>query len=169
MRNFLLATVFIALAPAATYAEDAYSTDQLVEFFVTSQDMGAARGICIGTAQECATPKPKGLDMRVTFELDSTDLTSETQKNLKTFADMMSHERLKSARFVVEGHTDERGGETYNQSLSEKRAASVVSYLSDLGVDPARLSAIGFGETKPRVDDGLDGENRRVEMRLDLQ
>ena len=172
MRRFLYSGIiaFALSSSGAVLAQSAYSTDELVEFYINSIDMGKTRGICIGTPQECEKPAvPAGLDMRVTFELDSADLTAEAQKNLAVFAQMMQDERLEIARFVVEGHTDARGTDAYNVGLSEARAVAVKSFLTGLGVSEERLSSIGFGKSKPRTGDEFDPENRRVELRIDLQ
>ncbi len=172
MRVVLILT--LCLFPIASTAQDTsgYSIDELVEFYVKSIDLGKQRGICIGTAEECADPvqeEPQGLDMLVTFELDSADLTEAARQNLAVFAQMMQDRRLKIATFVVEGHTDARGTDDYNDDLSRQRASAVTDYLIELGVEPERLTAIGFGKTRPRMDDELDPENRRVEMRIDLE
>jgi peptidoglycan-associated lipoprotein len=50
-------------------------------------------------------------------------------------------------------NTDSRGTEEYNLDLSQKRAQSVVQYLIDKGIDPARLTAKGYGKTRPKVVD----------------
>jgi len=167
------AAIVAALAVPAAADEKQYSTEQLVDFFVNSIDMGATRGICIGTAQECdnqAEPQePQGLDMRINFELDSAELTPEARESLKVFAAMMQDERLEIARFVVEGHTDARGSEGYNVDLSEARAAAVTKFMTDQGIAEERLSAVGLGMSQPRVDDEFDPENRRVELRIDLR
>lgn len=169
MRTLLISSALVLATSVPVAAQSQYTTGQLVDFFVNSLDMGASRGICIGTPQECAAPvEPKGLDMLVTFELDSADLTAEAKDNLALFAQMMQDERLEIARFVVEGYTDARGGDDYNIDLSEARAASVKAFLTEQGVAPERLSAIGFGKTNPRMPDPLDPENRRVELRIDL-
>jgi OmpA-OmpF porin, OOP family len=71
------------------------------------------------------------------------------------------------ARVRLEGHTDGKGSDSYNQSLSERRAQSVLAYLVAAGVDPRRLEAIGFGEQKPiATNDTEDGrlQNRRLEL-----
>ncbi|SDX62825.1 OmpA family protein [Litoreibacter albidus] len=174
MMKRLIATAAILTAmsvPAS--AQSAYTTEELVDFYINSIDMGATRGICIGTAQECdtaATPSvPQGLDMRINFELDSATLTSEAAESLKVFARMMQDERLEIARFVVEGHTDARGSEGYNIDLSEARAAAVSEFLTNEGISEDRLSAVGLGKAQPRVDDEFDPENRRVELRIDLR
>ena len=173
MRNSLAA---ILLATAAfgfsgvAQAEDRYSAEELVKFFQQSADLGASRGICIGTAAECDKKvKPVGLDMLINFELASDELTDEAQKNLNVFVKALKDERLKAAKFVVEGHTDASGSETYNESLAQRRAASVVEFITARGINEDKLVAIGMGERAPRTDNPLDAENRRVEMRISLQ
>ncbi len=172
MRGFLCTTVLALsmFSSGAALAQTAYSTEELVDFYVNSIDMGASRGICVGTPQECEKPAaPAGLDMLVTFELDSADLTAEAQQNLAVFAQMMQDERLEIARFVVEGHTDALGTDDYNLELSEARAVSVKTFLTGLGVSEDRLSSIGLGKSKPRTGNEFDPENRRVELRIDLR
>ena len=173
MRNTLAALLFATASfgfSGVVQAEDQYSVNKLVEFFQQSADLGASRGICIGTAAECdKKAKPVGLDMLINFELASDQLTSEAQKNLVVFVKALKDDRLKAAKFVVEGHTDASGSETYNESLAERRAASVVSFITQRGVNKDKLVAIGMGERAPRTDDPLDAENRRVEMRISLQ
>ncbi|MEJ2470729.1 MAG: OmpA family protein [Desulfuromonadales bacterium] len=69
--------------------------------------------------------------------------------------------------FVISGHTDSIGTEAYNQGLSERRAASVKDWLVAHGVDAARLTTKGYGETQPKFDNSTaEGRqlNRRVEM-----
>ncbi len=69
----------------------------------------------------------------------------------------------------VEGHTDSRANDNFNLNLSRKRAAAVVKWLVDHGIDAARLTSQGFGETKPidsnDTDEGRQN-NRRVEFRI---
>lgn len=70
-------------------------------------------------------------------------------------------------RVRVEGHTDSVGGEDTNQALSERRANSVMARLIAEGLDPERITAVGYGETRPIAsNDTADGreENRRVEI-----
>ncbi len=69
----------------------------------------------------------------------------------------------------IEGHTDNIGTHEYNIDLSTRRAASVTTYLTDHGVDSARLSSEGYGYTQPRDDNETDvgrAENRRVEFNI---
>jgi OOP family OmpA-OmpF porin len=72
-----------------------------------------------------------------------------------------------SFRFKVDGHTDNVGKDDYNQWLSEARANTVVAYLNQNDVALSRMTATGFGETKPRAaNDTAEGraENRRIEF-----
>ena len=69
----------------------------------------------------------------------------------------------------VVGHASSDGADAYNQELSERRAASVQSYLINSGVQSVRLRAIGMGETKPIADNSTEAgriANRRVEILL---
>lgn len=70
-------------------------------------------------------------------------------------------------RIIVEGHTDSRGSEINNRSLSMQRAESVRSLLVEKGLDASKVSAVGMGETRPVADNNTpDGRanNRRVEL-----
>ena len=76
---------------------------------------------------------------------------------------MKTNPKLKAS---IEAHTDSVGSDAYNQKLSERRAASTVKALTDLGVDSSRIKAVGFGETRPVAsNETAEGraENRRVE------
>jgi len=67
----------------------------------------------------------------------------------------------------VEGHTDDVGADMFNLKLSQARAESVVAYLGQAGVEPARLDPVGFGEMRPidtnETEEGR-AHNRRVEF-----
>jgi OmpA-OmpF porin, OOP family len=72
-------------------------------------------------------------------------------------------------RIAVHGHTDSRGGHDYNVNLSQRRAASVVKYLTSKGINPKRLESEGFGPDKPiDSNDTEEGraKNRRVEFKI---
>lgn len=74
-----------------------------------------------------------------------------------------------SANFMIEGHTDSQGADSLNQKLSEDRAGAVKTYLVENGIDAARLTSAGFGESKP-IDSNKTSKgranNRRVEVKL---
>jgi outer membrane protein OmpA-like peptidoglycan-associated protein len=73
---------------------------------------------------------------------------------------------LKGTTFVLAGHTDAKGGDTYNQELSERRADSLKKYLMEkYGLAAADLVTVGYGKTKLKnVADPDGGENRRVQV-----
>jgi len=167
---FALAVSGLALASGAATAGDvSYTPDDVVAFFLDSANAGATRGICVGTAQECAQQaKPAGFDVMVNFDLASARLTPDAIENLKQVATALADPRLAGARFAIDGYTDARGSEDYNQVLSTERAKAVADFLVGQGVPPDRLVAIGNGESSPRVPDPYDPVNRRVEMRINL-
>lgn len=101
----------------------------------------------------------------VNFESGSARLTSAS----RTILDNAAAELVKypTLNVLVEAYTDSQGSARFNQSLSQKRAESVRSYLIGKGVDANNLKATGFGEAKPVAsNDTAKGraENRRVEL-----
>lgn len=104
----------------------------------------------------------------IAFEYNKATLTKDSYPELNRVADML----LSSSTMTMEiaGHTDSKGGDEYNMRLSEARAQSVVTYLLTRGtIDPKRLVAKGYGETKPRdTNDTAEGRanNRRVEIEI---
>jgi len=142
----------------------------VADFFIEQVDLGAKRSLCVGTAEECAElNKPSSFDVLVNFELDSADLTPDALTNLTQVAIALKDDRLRDAKFVIEGHTDARGSDGYNDVLANARAASVAEFLISQGVSTDRMTALGMGESAPRVPDPFDPVNRRVEMRLNLE
>ncbi len=177
MRSSLFASAAAGLfmiAAQGAQAQPSYSAGDILNHFAPAPALGATRGLCIGTESECSagTPKTKqtaSFDLLVNFDLNSDSLTPAARANLAEFAKALKDPRLSRASFVVEGHTDGKGGDGYNQSLSERRAKAVVIFLREQGVDTSKLDARGLGKAKPRVSDPLDPVNRRVETRLRVE
>ncbi|WEX10877.1 OmpA family protein [Chelativorans sp. AA-79] len=178
MREIVFASAVAAVVvfSPASFAQEKQSAEDIVRFFSHAIDLGAQRGICVGTEQECAERRqqqnaelPTGLDMLVNFDLDSAELTSDARAKLTEFAAALKDNRLQAHSFVVEGHTDARGSELYNEGLSERRARAVAAFLIANGVEASRLEALGKGMSAPRVNDPYDPVNRRVEMRISMQ
>jgi outer membrane protein OmpA-like peptidoglycan-associated protein len=72
------------------------------------------------------------------------------------------------AKLSIEGHTDSVGADDFNMTLSLKRSNSVKQYLESKGIAEARLTALGFGETKPVASNTTTlgkAKNRRVELK----
>jgi len=106
------------------------------------------------------------LNLRIEFEPNSDRLTAASQKVLATLGAALKDPQFEGRRFVIAGHTDGRGSEQNNQRLSDRQAAAVKQYLvRNAGIEEKRLTAIGFGKSKPlNPADPLSPENRRVEI-----
>ena len=167
-------TLTLLLASSSALADPAYKASAIIEHFAAGAELGPTRGLCIGTEAECKVGPPKAksmaaFDLVVNFDYNSDVLTRSAKQNLDEFAKALSDPRLGAAAFMVEGHTDAKGSETYNLDLSERRATAVVQYLRGKGVDSGKLTARGLGETKPKSADPFDPTNRRVETRLRVE
>jgi outer membrane protein OmpA-like peptidoglycan-associated protein len=106
-------------------------------------------------------------DSDILFDVDSAALRSTSQGTVREVASVLA-EYPKTA-VVVQGHTDSTGSEQHNQALSERRARSVETFLIGRGVDPARITAVGYGESMPVASNTSDSgrqQNRRVDILL---
>lgn len=101
----------------------------------------------------------------VGFHTDSAGLTSESILILDDVAYTLS--QCKEAQVEISAHTDSVGSEQYNQSLSERRAQSVVDYLSTRGLVRDRLNPVAYGETSP-IDSNATPEGRKRNRRVEL-
>jgi OOP family OmpA-OmpF porin len=121
------------------------------------------RSIRTGAAPASASPGGSA-GVMVTFDTDSTVLTSSARSALDVVARALNSDRLSGLSFSVEGHADPRGGADHNLSLSQARADAVVEYLSTThNIDRARLRSVGRGDGFPvKPDDPAARENRRV-------
>ena len=113
-----------------------------------------------------AAAAPPSVDLRIKFDFNSHTLTSEGEQALHTLGKALTSRDLSEFRFLIAGHTDAVGGEDYNQILSELRARSVKEFLTGTyRIDPARLEAKGFGESRLADPANPDGDvNRRVQI-----
>ncbi|MDP5158178.1 MAG: OmpA family protein [Flaviramulus sp.] len=102
--------------------------------------------------------------------LFDTGKSTIKEQSAKVLADIIVIlKEYPNAKFTVEGHTDSVGSETLNQRLSDSRANSVKEYLIENGIDAFRLSALGYGESKPIDTNNTKtgrANNRRVEINL---
>jgi outer membrane protein OmpA-like peptidoglycan-associated protein len=101
----------------------------------------------------------------ILFTLDSAAVRSDLRRDLGVVAGNI--QAYPNTTISIEGHTDNTGSASYNQSLSQRRANAVASVLMNNGVPPARLGTIGRGENEP-VASNLSAtgraQNRRVEI-----
>jgi len=104
----------------------------------------------------------------ITFATDSSDVKEEFMNTLHSVAKVV--QQYENTLVTIEGHTDSTGSDSYNQLLSERRAASVAEVLLAQGVAFERVAAEGYGENRPVAsNDTAEGraQNRRVEISLD--
>jgi outer membrane protein OmpA-like peptidoglycan-associated protein len=110
-------------------------------------------------------PAARKLDLSIQFDYNSAKLQDSSRPLLLNLATAMGSERIKELKFRIEGHTDSSGKATYNQQLSQRRAASVLEFLAQQGVDKQRLQAEGKGSTEPLYPEKPEAmENRRVRI-----
>ncbi|MDB5050028.1 MAG: OmpA/MotB domain protein [Fibrobacteres bacterium] len=102
----------------------------------------------------------------ILFDVGKATLTQDLKTNLAKIAGILTI--YKDANVQVEGHTDNVGGEEYNQKLSEKRASNVMEFLtSPGGIAATRLTSMGYGFSKPLADNATK-EGRQKNRRVDL-
>jgi outer membrane protein OmpA-like peptidoglycan-associated protein len=135
------------------------------------------RVVVLGGAVESATqasvaPASTGsLDQQlanvgqVTFETGSADLTPGGSAIIDSVASLLN--QSPGTRAEVHGHTDSDGDATRNEVLSQDRAEAVVVALAQRGIDAARLTAVGFGESKP-LEPNITKEGRAVNRRIEF-
>jgi len=101
----------------------------------------------------------------IRFNTGKADILPDSESTLNEIVKLMQQDA--ALRLRIEGHTDNQGNATANQALSEKRAQSVVAWLTAHGIPASRLAAKGFGQTKPIADNSTEdgrAKNRRVEL-----
>jgi outer membrane protein OmpA-like peptidoglycan-associated protein len=150
-----------------TIVDLVYRVDNISE---KVQDIGGA----VQDLEIKETPTEVRVDMAadVLFDFDKSDLLPKADETLQKAADFI-RERAKSGIVRIEGHTDAKGNDAYNQKLSERRAASVKKWFTAHGLSGVKFSTEGFGakkpiapNTKPDGSDDPEGrqKNRRVEI-----
>jgi outer membrane protein OmpA-like peptidoglycan-associated protein len=124
----------------------------------------------LGTA---ATVERVGEGIKLTFnsqllfDFGKTDLKESNKMDLQKFAEVLKQNP--DTDLLIVGHTDDVGSDSFNQTLSEKRASAVSTYLASLNVGYGRLKTQGKGETQPSVSNSTEesrSQNRRVEIAI---
>jgi len=99
------------------------------------------------------------------FDFDKTSLKKESFVELNKVVDLLKQNP--SVEIEIAGHTDNKGSDEYNHNLSQGRSQTVVDYIISQGIESFRLTAHGYGESKPiDTNDNEQGQanNRRVEF-----
>jgi outer membrane protein OmpA-like peptidoglycan-associated protein len=110
--------------------------------------------------------KLPAIDLTIPFEYDSSAISQKAVPVLVTLGQVLQDASLKGSTFLVGGHTDARGSNEYNITLSQKRAQSVRTFLIEtFGINGSNLIAVGFGEIELKAPHDPDaGVNRRVQL-----
>ena len=119
------------------------------------------------TADDMATALNRDgrISLHINFDTGKSTIKPDSQPIVDQIVAMMKSNS--SLQLSVEGHTDNVGNAQANQTLSQSRAQAVVAAVTGAGIAASRLSASGFGQTKPVADNSTDAgraQNRRVDL-----
>lgn len=109
----------------------------------------------------------KGIARGIYFETGKSVIKPESYVVLNNVVEVL--QVFPTANIAIEGHTDNVGNPSANMTLSQQRAEAVRQYLKGQGIDETRMTATGYGETKPQADNSTEegrSLNRRVEIKL---
>jgi outer membrane protein OmpA-like peptidoglycan-associated protein len=110
--------------------------------------------------------KRPSIDLEVNFDYNSDHIGPKASQQVNALGEALSSSDLKGSTFILAGHTDAKGSETYNQGLSERRAEAVRRFLSEkYGVEVSNLVTVGYGKGQlKKPSDPFGSENRRVQI-----
>ena len=136
--------------------------------FINSLRTKRTRSLSAGERQKVATltkEKPS-IDLTINFEYNSANITGQAQSTVSELGKALADPQLRGSVFLVGGHTDAKGGEEYNQKLSERRAEAIKKFLTDkYGIQAENLVTVGYGKTQLKnADNPTADENRRVQV-----
>ncbi len=158
-----LLSLDLYLAPASLAGgatEDAAAGAAPVIASTAISDAGAS-----AVAMRVVIPAPARVPT-ILARFDSASTEPSDQSAIRTLATAMIEDH--GVSIVLEGHSDTRGADDYNHTISLERANWVKARLVELGVSPERIETVGLGATRPLRSDDLDAPssvNRRVEVR----
>jgi len=126
------------------------------------------RSLSATEREEIATivkDKPK-IDLEINFDYNSANISNRSLPSVQALGRALSNPELKGSTFVVAGHTDAVGSDSYNQDLSERRADSIKRYLVDkFAIAGSDLVTVGYGKTNLKDPaNPLSEVNRRVQV-----
>jgi outer membrane protein OmpA-like peptidoglycan-associated protein len=136
-------------------------------YFNTGLNFETARPETLDVIMDSLTTQTKMVFNNITFETNSAELNTESFAELNRIVKFMNDNP--AIRIEIAAHTDDVGSNEHNFRLSNKRAASVVSFLAENAIPQERLQAKGYGELQPIApNDSAENraKNRRVEIRI---
>jgi outer membrane protein OmpA-like peptidoglycan-associated protein len=177
-------------------AGEAISEDEIVRALTPKQKAPLTRGLSVGEKAPAVNPaetkfvnsvrgrttrslsqtereeiaaiakdKPN-IDLTITFDYNSADISAKSLPDVEKLGRALTSDDLKGSTFLLAGHTDAAGGDTYNQELSERRADSIRRYLTDnYHIAASDLVTVGYGKSKLKdPNQPLAQVNRRVQV-----
>jgi outer membrane protein OmpA-like peptidoglycan-associated protein len=127
-------------------------------------DKHEAAGLVLNVSLDPLTTLSNGVLNNIYFETGKADLQDKSKTELNKLVVFL--QTNKTVKLEISGHTDDVGNDKQNLTLSQKRAQSVVNYLSAAGIAVVRVKAIGYGKTRPVVPNTSD-DNRRLNRRIE--
>jgi outer membrane protein OmpA-like peptidoglycan-associated protein len=101
------------------------------------------------------------------FDYDRARFKTESYGELNKLESMLRQNQ--NIKVEISGHTDAYGKWDYNKNLSQKRAEAVKDYLTKKGIDPRRVKAVGYGESKPLASNDDEDEGRELNRRVEFK
>jgi outer membrane protein OmpA-like peptidoglycan-associated protein len=136
--------------------------------FVNSLRNRPTRSLTFTEREQITTiaKKRPSIDLEVNFDYNSDNIGSKAAPQVTALGDALASPDLKGSTFILAGHTDAKGSETYNQGLSERRAEAVKRFLAEkYGIEAGNLVTVGYGKTQLKNPTGpFASENRRVQI-----
>ncbi|WP_027001465.1 OmpA family protein [Hugenholtzia roseola] len=110
-------------------------------------------------------------EITILYEYDKDRLTQASKDSLDVFVKFLNEYLTiyPDVELVFGSHTDERGSNSYNQKLSQRRANSAVNYLISKGVEKAKIKAVGYGEERPKVPKAKTEEEHQLNRRTTIE
>ena len=136
--------------------------------FLASVRDRKTRSLSLGEREEIASiasTKPN-IDLEINFDYNSAEISKASLQAAQELGKALSNPSLRGSTFVVAGHTDGIGGDSFNQDLSERRADTIKNYLMQkFGINGSDLVTVGYGKTKLKdAQNPADRINRRVQV-----
>jgi outer membrane protein OmpA-like peptidoglycan-associated protein len=156
----LTRSLSVSPADTAKAAEEQKFVNQIRNRTTRSLSTGEREQIA-----EIAKEKPS-IDLEITFDYNSANISQKALPAVAALGKALTNPELKGTTFVLAGHTDATGGDSYNQELSERRADAIKKYLMEkYGIAAADLVTVGYGKTKLKNAGAPTAEeNRRVQI-----
>ena len=110
--------------------------------------------------------KKPSIDLEINFDFNSADIGQAALPEVTALGQALANDQLKGGTFILAGHTDAKGGDSYNQDLSVRRAEAVRQFLADkYKIEVINLIAVGYGKSQLKnASDPFGPENRRVQI-----